>query len=150
MLVLVILLTMLSTYMVAGAKYARGRYAVLMNQAEQTQADASLRASKENKLRELEKIHPFRDKRYHNPKCSQHNYNHIAACNCGSMDKIYKEQADLREYLGGTIPEPEVFKPMVFWPLYVMSSYLKSGTINKYNPALTAKLERELGIGENK
>lgn len=150
--------SLLLPYLATGVHYSRNRYATLMAAASQTSKDlkkiASSKSIVENALRdkkEASSTNPVLIAKHHTMSCDKSRYSYIGVCNCGFVKKNSAVIQKARDFLEGKIDEPEVIKPMLLWPGYAMTSYLKSGTVktlNAYNPDYTKSLEEALEIPE--
>lgn len=141
---MLIYIMIMLVYMTVGALYSRNRYADLM-------IDADKVATRRELVAEKKTMTSLGDNTgvKHTPRCRSHewgskNYRQ-QYCNCGAIKRLNEIEHELRNLPN----EPDVWLPLLFWPGYGTEFFLKGGTSKKYNPSLTMRLEKELGIGEN-
>lgn len=134
MLFIICFLLLLTAYVGTGAVYSRGRYANILAQAEQDSYDFKVIESTKKEMRELDKTYSeMRSTNYtqitkhHTSGCDKARYSHIGVCDCGAVKKNRNRHNELSKKIEGRIDEPDVTKPILFWPAYMLGDFVRNG-----------------------
>jgi len=158
MLTLVFLFVFLIPYLTVGARYSRNRYAELQHVNAQKQMGVPSLAELKAMKVELNSLRSGPDilgdyKLAHEANCRAWSWisevYRNTHCNCGVKKKVGLLEQNIRAAEAGKAmtQEPSVFTPLLFWPGYMATSYLKGGKVDKPNYALIEELEKkELGL----
>lgn len=163
MITLIIFMVLFVPYILTGAKFSRNRYAIQAQKNKIALASFDPQVETANRIRTLKANLNESTNRSdtegvnHSADCPAHEWGSPGYrrqhCRC----KVYGRIAEIRRELvnleanfvnAPDMDEANVIMPMLLWPTYMMTSYLKSGSVNGYDPIITAQLERELGIKE--
>lgn len=135
MLALIIVLMVLTTYFGTGTIYSRGRYANILAEYSMKRTDFKAIAEAKQAVAALDDdynkmVNSTNSKiirSYHSGGCDKSLYNFIGNCDCGATKKNRRLVQEHMKTINGTYDEPDVIKPILFWPGYVLTNFVKNG-----------------------